>query len=420
VNPILVEQSQKASKAKQIVALLWGFAFLSYLLRVNITVAQQFMAKELGLSDIQIGSIFTAFLIGYTVFQMPAGLLGDIFGPRRVLMASALCWSVTTFSTGWVPGQLLRSAALALASLLVLRFIHGVAEASTYPVAMSAVAEVFGSAQHAFVNSIIFTGSTMGAAFAPPLIAYLMSFIGWRESFYLTAILPLVISILWFARTKSLRSRTQTHRKSAKSTHSWRRLFFRPDLFCLCLSYLLYCYAISIFVYWLFKYLVDVRHLSVIGSGWSASSPWIAATIAVPIFGNISMRRSRRKGVLSARRSIAIGCQLVAAVLMGFGVNAASIGTALVSISLSVALLFSTESSYFATAIALAPEDAGGASGLMNFAGNLGGILATSLVPVLVKYVGWPLALESGSAFVVAATLLWLPIRAVHHGQEIA
>src|SRR4051812_26944866 len=78
-----------------IVPLLWGFAFLSYLLRMNIAVAQQYMARELHFTDVQVGSIFSAFLIGYTLFQIPGGVLGDLFGPRAVLALSALWWGLT-------------------------------------------------------------------------------------------------------------------------------------------------------------------------------------------------------------------------------------------------------------------------------------------------------------------------------------
>src|SRR5438270_11816938 len=95
---------------KSIVPLLWSFAFLSYLLRTNITVAQQFMSRELRWSDTEIGYIFSAFLLGYTIFQVPAGVLGDRFGPRLVLTVSGLWWGVTTLLSGLVPGLLIQGS----------------------------------------------------------------------------------------------------------------------------------------------------------------------------------------------------------------------------------------------------------------------------------------------------------------------
>lgn len=403
-----------------VVLLLWGFAFLSYLLRVNITVAQQYLARDMSLNDVQVGYIFSAFLIGYSIFQLPAGILGDRFGPRLVLMVCGFSWGVTTFLTGLVPGLLLKSAGLAIGSLLLLRFLHGLGEAATYPVAMSAVAIWIPPSRHAFINSIIFTGSTLGSAFAPPFIASMMSAYGWRATFYVSAILPVMLAILWWRQTgdeKQRRAVAQT-KPSQDRSHIWRVLK-KPDILTLCLSYLLYCYSISIFVYWLFKYLVDVRRLSIVSSGWATSLPWIVASIMVPIFGYLSTKISNRIGCLQGRRLIATSCLLVSACLMAVGAGAQSIGLALGAIALSVGLLFSTESSYWSTAIKLARNDAGTASGLMNLSGNLGGVLSTSSVPILVMHFGWFYALLSGSLFAVLAAVAWFFIRAESRADVI-
>ncbi len=401
--------------------LLWAFAFLSYLLRINITIAQQYMARELALSDMQIGYVFSAFLIGYSLFQVPAGVLGDRFGPRVVLTVSGLVWAVTTLLTGVVPGLLMKGAALALGSLLVLRFIHGLAEAATYPVAMSAVAEWFEPSRHAFITALIFTGSTLGSAFAPPLVATVMSSLGWRATFYVTAIFPIVVASLWWRYSRHGRDRRGPMAKAAvqgRHVSSWWHLLGQRNIFFLCLSYFLYCYAISIFVYWLFKYLVDVRHLSIVNGGWAASLPWIVASVAVPVFGWVSARASDRMGTLAGRRAVAVVLLLVSAVLMYVGAGAGTIPVALAAIALSVGLLFSTESSYWSTAIEVAQEDAGAASGLMNLAGNLGGVLSTMLVPVLVARLGWFYALLSGSLFALLAAGSWFLLRQTGAGGQ--
>jgi ACS family glucarate transporter-like MFS transporter len=398
---------------KSVVALLWGFAFLSYLLRMNITVAQQYMARELVLSDVQIGAIFSAFLIGYSLFQIPGGVLGDKFGPRLVLGISGLWWVLTTALTGLLPGRVWPGLALALPVLLLLRFLHGVGEATTYPVAMIAVADWFPIRQHAFVNALIFTGSTAGSAFAPPVVAHIMNALGWRATFYLTAILPLVVAALWFWRTKDLPRGNPA--LSARENGSWWRILKTRNVFFLCLSYFLYCYAISIFVYWLFKYLVDVRHLSVVNSGWAASLPWITASVAVPVFGYLSTKLSQRVGLLRGRRTVAVGCLLAASGLLYLGAGSADLKVAIGAIALSVGLLFSTESSYFSTAIQIASRDAGAASGLMNLSGNLGGVAATSAVPLLVLHFGWLTALLSGSAFAILAAAAWFGLRTEIH-----
>ncbi len=391
---------------------LWAFAFLSYLLRTNIAVAQQYMARELSLNDVQIGYVFSAFLIGYTLCQVPAGILGDRFGPRAVLTLSALICGLATLCTGLVPGTLLSGPILALASLLAFRFLLGVGQAATYPVAMTAVADWFASSRHAFINSLIFTGSTLGAAFAPPLVAHIMSALGWRATFYVTGVLPLFLAVLWWRQTKGKPHRERSEVSGPRT--NWWRLLATKSVFFLCLSYFLYCYSISIFVYWLFKYLVEVRHLSIVNSGWANSLPWLAATVTVPLLGYASSRLSQIIGHLPACRRIAASCLSLSSVLMFIGAGAQNIMVALCAIALSVALLFSTEACYWSTAIVVARDEAGAAGGLMNLAGNLGGVLSTLLVPILVLRLGWFNALLSGSVFAIGAAIFWFWIEAEH------
>ncbi len=398
-----------SSSRTGVVPLLWAFAFLSYLLRMNITVAQQYIARDFHFTDTQIGSIFSAFLIGYSLFQIPGGVLGDKWGPRLVLGACGFGLAVTTALTGFLPGRFVSSTAAVLFVFIGIRFLLGIAQAPTYPVAMTAVSGWFPARRHALITSLIFTGSTLGSAFAPPLVAQLMIRFGWRTTFYLAAILPLVVIFFWFRQTKELDSVRSAVR--SVSSASWWDIFRTRNVFFLCVSYFLYCYSISIFVYWLFKYLVDVRHLSIVNSGWANSLPWITASMTVPAFGFLSTWYSDRVGFLQGRRRIASGCLLAASLLLYVGAQAADIVVAIGAIALSVGLLFSTESSYFSTAIEIAGQDAGAASGLMNLAGNLGGVAATSAVPLLVFYYGWLTALLSGSVMAVLAAGTWYGLR---------
>ena len=411
---MLSSVTREKSVRAGVLPLLWGFAFLSYLLRTNIAVAQQYMARELRLSDLQIGYVFSAFLIAYTIFQVPAGVLGDRFGPRAVLAISGLSWGATTLLTGLTPGLLLKGTVLALSSLLVIRFLLGAGEAATFPVAMTAVADWFAASEHAFINSLIFTGSTLGAAFAPPARGPHHERSRLASDILLDRDSAGHSLVLWWCQTKGRPHRTvllPTREVRNVRTSSWLRSLYEPNVLVLCTSYFLYCYSISIFVYWLFKYLVDVRHLSIVNSGWATSLPWIVASAAVPCFGYLSGRVSARLGMLQGRRIVAMSCLIVSAFLMFVGAGARDIAVSIGAIALSVGLLFSTESSYWSTAIEVAPNDAGAASGLMNLAGNLGGVASTLLVPVLVHRFGWFQALLSGSGFALLGAASWLRLK---------
>jgi ACS family glucarate transporter-like MFS transporter len=112
---------------------------------------------------------------------------------------------------------------------------------------------------------------------------------------------------------------------------------------------------------------------------------------------------------------VAVGCLLTASALLYLGAGSADLKVAIGAIALSVGLLFSTESSYFSTAIQIASRDAGAASGLMNLSGNLGGVAATSAVPLLVLHFGWLTALLSGSALAILAAAAWFGLRTEIH-----
>lgn len=81
-----------ATARRVMLAMLFGFSFVSYLERVNISIAAELMMPALSLTKIQMGHIFSSFLIGYAIFQVPAGMLGDIRGPRFTLAVAGLCW----------------------------------------------------------------------------------------------------------------------------------------------------------------------------------------------------------------------------------------------------------------------------------------------------------------------------------------
>lgn len=401
-------------KRQMILPLLFCFSFLSYLLRMNISVAQHLMVPQLGLSDVQIGAVFSAFMLGYSLFQLPAGICGDRFGPRPVLAFAAVGWVLLTFLTGIIPGKVVKGAFAAFVSLLIVRFVLGAAEAATYPVAARAIANWIPQRRHAFSNAIVIVGATLGSAVTGPLIAYVMQALGWRATFYVSALLPGVLAIIWFWQipgktTEDQLASSEGYVRAPHAVSWWSQLRTGSTLF-LCMSYFLYSYVMFIFVFWLFKYLTDVRGLTVIGSGWAASLPFLAASFALPLLGYLGDKLSAAKGILRGRRTVAMACLICAGALLFVGTATMKVPVALTAISLSVAFLFSTEGCYWSTAISLGGRHAGAAGGLMNMAGNLGGVVSTIAVPLLVGRIGWYGMFSLASAFSILGAALWLLI----------
>src|SRR5665647_3732954 len=106
--------------------IFWVFLMgaISYLDRVNISIAKKWVQADFGLTNNEIGYVFSAFVWGYALFQALGGRLADRFGPRRVIWVGVLWWSVFTVLTAWVPIGL----SVSLLLLVLTRFILGVGE----------------------------------------------------------------------------------------------------------------------------------------------------------------------------------------------------------------------------------------------------------------------------------------------------
>jgi MFS transporter, ACS family, glucarate transporter len=148
--------------------IFWMFAIsaISYLDRVNISIAARFIQQEFHISDLQLGPVFSAFLVGYALFQAPAGRLADRFGPRLILMLGTLWWGVFTALTAMVSA----SMAGLLLVLLAVRFTLGAGEAVLFPSSNRLVANWIPSRERGLANGIIFAGVGAGAGITPPLV----------------------------------------------------------------------------------------------------------------------------------------------------------------------------------------------------------------------------------------------------------
>jgi ACS family glucarate transporter-like MFS transporter len=121
----------------------WVLIFLTFLIsalafvdRVNISIAASFMQREYGLSNLQLGCVFSSFVFGYALFQAPGGRLADRFGPRATIAVAIAWWSVFTFLTAVIPVGF----AGAIVLLLTVRLLLGVGEAAMFPASNRLVA----------------------------------------------------------------------------------------------------------------------------------------------------------------------------------------------------------------------------------------------------------------------------------------
>ena len=401
---------------------LSGFSLVSYLERSNISVAAELMIPALHLSKVQMGQIFTSFLIGYALFQIPGGYLGDKLGPRITLSVSALVWAVASILTGLLPAVLGSSLGLIFVALWLVRFVLGVAEATTFPVGVRTIKNWMPASERAFGTSVMMLGTCAASAIASPLVSWLMLRFGWVASFYITAVPALLIGAVWYAfsrDTPAQHTRVNAAERALIASDpvaapltagSFAQLLKQRNVYLLILSYVSEGYVLFIFVFWLYIYLVEKRGFTMIRGGWVAALPWLVA-LALSVPGGIACDRLGTKyGRLRGAKIVIMVGYGLSGLLLFLAAYAAAAWLAVAALSLSIAFLMSAESSFWASATHLGGNSVGTLSGVMNAAGVAGGILSTSLVPVLVEHFGWLTAFGSGTFMGLFCVCVWVAI----------
>jgi MFS transporter, ACS family, glucarate transporter len=406
----------------RLLALLFVVCFLAYVLRMNISVAGTLMMDELRLSEIQMGWVFGAFTLAYALFQFPGGLFGEWLGCRAAVACIGLAWGALTVLTGWLPGRSVLSGAGALATLVVVRFLMGAAQAPVFPATAASIETWFPRLGWALPNGLLSSGLTLGAAATSPLVAWLMVTVGWRASFYWTA--PgafLVVAVWWWYARDDPATHPRTNPAERALIAAGRppeegglrrdvvlRLLRNRNVLLLALSYLCMNYVFYIFFSWFYIYLVEVRKFSLLEGGVYGALPWLVGAVGATLGGVICDRLCRRIGPRW-------GCRLpamVSLVLVGgclfAGASADNPYVAVIILSICFGFTQSTEGAFWAGTSLVAGRHTSPATGILNTGGNLGGVISTPIIPVLVAWIGWVPALATGTVFALAGAALWL------------
>jgi ACS family glucarate transporter-like MFS transporter len=407
--------------------MLVGFSVVSYIERMNISVAARYMMPELGLSQVQMGQIFSAFLVGYAVLQIPLGMFGDRWGPSRVLAAIAWFWAALTLLTGFVPGRVAIPMLGTFGTLFVIRLLLGFSIAGVYPLAARAMEAWQPLTERAFSYSLIVAGICIGSAVTPPAVAWLMVVLGWRQSFYWAAVLSALIALVWMKwgadspethpgvsaaeRALIAAGNTAAEPTTVSLSGGWFKIVQNSSIRVLCLSYFLTGYVLYAFVFWLYTYLVDVRKFGIVSSGVFASLPFITAGILSPASGVVCDRLTARLGPRWGRRITAIVGPLIASVFLFTGARTMHQYFAVAALSLSFGFQMSAESAVWSTAMDIGGRFTGLTTGIVNTANNLGGVISTALMPILVARFGWVTALDSCAGLAAVGALLWFAVK---------
>jgi ACS family glucarate transporter-like MFS transporter len=405
--------------------IFWIFVMsaIAYLDRVNISIAGRTIANEFHLSQVQLGFVFSAFILGYAAGQAPAGWLADRFGPRLILLVGAVWWAVfTTAITLLSPGM----GALLWAAI-VIRFLLGAGEAVVYPASNTVVAAWIPSSERGKANGLIFSGVGLGSGITPPFISYLMSNYGWRASFWASAGLGLVAGAIWyFVARNSPREHPWVSPNEAARIEagildgkkaggalgmSWRQIFSHRDILLITFSYFTYGYAAYIFFSWFFIYLNEVRNVNLKQSTLYTMLPFLAMTAGSLLGGFISDRVTSSFGKKAGRCGIAVVGISLAAIFIALGTQVESALLATVVLAGGAGALYLSQSSFWSVTADIGGRSAGSVSGFMNAGGQLGGALTASLTPAIARSYGWTASFLVAAALCACGALVWLWVK---------
>ena len=399
---------------------LFILSAVSFLDRVNISIAGSSIAAEYGLSDVHLGWVFSSFLLGYALFQTPGGRLADKWGSRRVLTAGVLWWGIFTALTAAVPSGLAR----ALPLFISIRFLLGAGEAIIYPASNQFVSRWIPSHERGIANGLIFAGVGIGAGITPPLITYCMVRYGWRSSFWVCALIGVVVGSVWYLSARdtpeeyprvsaseiaTIRSGlTMDAARTSEVLVPWGRILASKAVWALTLSYFCYGYVAWIFFSWFYIYLAKVRGLNLKASAFYAMLPFLAMAVGCPLGGLISDRLTMRRGKRIGRCGVAVFSIALAGAFLVFGSNVASARLASIVLSGGAGALYLSQSSFWSVTADIGGASCGSVSGLMNTGAQLGGAITASLTPWIASRYGWTASFVAAAALCVVGALSWL------------
>ena len=415
--------AEKHSSHVRWLLVIWMFivSAIAYLDRVNISIAGHTIMEQYHLSNVELGWIFSAFVVGYALFQTPGGSLADHMGPRWVLTAGVIWWGVFTSLTAMVPTGI----ASALFVFIAVRFMLGAGEAVVYPASNNVVANWVPTQERGIANGLIFAGVGVGAGITPPFITYILTHFGWRWSFWGSALLGIAAGAVWFliARdsperhpwvSKSERELIRAgvdvkHEQHVEST-PWLKIVRSKEILAITFSYFCYGYVAYIFFTWFFIYLTTVRGLDLKSGAGYTMLPFIAMAVCSPLGGVICDVVTKHYGKRWGRCGIAVVGIGLAAVFIMFGAETASPEVASFVLAGGAGALYLSQSSFWSVSADVAGPWAGTVSGAMNTGGQLGGALTASLTPAIADHLGWSASFLTAAALCAVGSVVWLVV----------
>lgn len=396
-----------------------GFALaitaISYLDRVCISMTAPFMQRELGLSDAQMGLVFSAFTFAYALFEIPAGWLADRFGPRLMMTRVVVWWSLMTAATGLVGG---------LISLVVVRLLFGAGEAGVFAGISRAFSRWLPVSWRGNAFGLAIMTALVGGALTQKLTAELLgtSHWHWRTVFLVYSITGIVWAGAWYwwfrddpHHHRSVnQSELQVIGTAPPERHPpvpWASLLRHRSMLLMCAMYFGVIYGWYFFLTWMPKYLLKARGFDLKTTGWLAMLPLLCMAAGVAVAGWASDRLVLRIGRRWGRRLPGlIGLPLASAlVLVAITTPNSKISAFFFAAGAGLATFGVAPS--WAVCLDIGGQHAGVVTGAMNTFGNLGGTAMPLLMGLCLDWWGsWNISLLTVAFLYLFSAVCWLGI----------
>jgi MFS transporter, ACS family, glucarate transporter len=397
----------------RVLAMTVALAFLTYMDRVCISVTAPAILRDLRLTTIQMGFVFSAFTAAYALFEIPTGWWADRIGSRRVLTRIVIWWSVFTGLTG---------AAWDFRSMLALRALFGAGEAGAWPTVARALSRWFPAQERGTAQGIFFMGAHLGGGLTPLLVAAIAHRLGWRSTFPLLSVFGFVWAAFWF---RWFRDEPRDHASVTAEEIAWieagrrsmpaedvQRSVFRmalrtPGIWFLCLMYFTQTYGFNLYVTWLPTYLQHEKQLHGVTLGFLAGLPLLLSVPADLFGGILTDRLSRKFGLRLGRCLVGFGSLAAAGIFLFCGAVVPGVLSAVLIALAAASSNFLLGASWGACAD-IAGEHAATVSAAMNTSGQIGGVLSPIAFALLTRTsASWAAPLYLTAALYLAGAGCW-------------
>lgn len=403
-------------KRTWILVMLIFLGVVTFLDRINITVAGSAIMKDLNLTPDQWGWILSAFILSYGLMQIPMGAMGDKRGHRSTLALIVLWWSAFTAFTGMAGG---------FVSLIMIRFMFGIGEAGSSPCSTGVISRWFPKKEVGKAQGYIWAASRMGGALTPFIVLPVITYLGWRAAFYILGAVGVIWSIVWYLfyrnQPKEMRGIsaeeiaeapvTQMAVSTEKVSIPWKSLLSSKQFWLILSMYFFYAFGSWFFFSWFPTFMELGRGFEKDQLTYAIAVPFVMSMIGNISGGYLTDKLSAKYGLKVGRKALGSSSLIISAIFMFLAAFIPGKMQVFIFLSLAFGIIDLMLPSAWALCIDLGKKYSGAVSGAMNTAGNLGGFVCSLIFGYVVSATGnynLPLYIIAGMLVISAVIFLFI------------